>query len=489
MNTNQAKESSINSLRWSTLGSILPKIINPIVSLLLVNIISSKDYGIFAIISFVISFINLVQGFGFTEFLIREKEPTEDLLNTVFWTNLFASIILYISLLLATSKISEIYKISDLNFLIPISGLIILINPIQIINSTILQKNLEYKKIFFLQFFPTIILFLITLPLALLKYGVWSLVASQVVSAFIGSLLYFKFSNWRPSFKYSKTYLHKIIQFGKWVTLEKIIEYLFSNFDLILVGYLCDIQKFGIYSIARSLSTVLFTTVNGPLGVILFPILSKVIKNENGISEFFLSISKRIYAVNLSIIICVLILSKDFLPFVFLDKKDLIWLLPLMVIGEGISRLIWIQRDMYKIVNNPRIYPISIIPNIILTTILYLSIKTNNILHFALIKVANDLIYFTLQNLLVKSKFKISLTYIFKYSKAIIIAGLISGLIYNITIYSILLFIKINILLIIFIGFCTAILYVFVFSKLDKAFYSILYNDLMSFIGKKNFNE
>ena len=102
------------------------------------------------------------------------------------------------------------------------------------------------------------------------------------------------------------------------------------SFDLILVGYLCDIQKFGIYSIARSLSTVLFTTVNGPLGVILFPILSKVIKNENGISEFFLSISKRIYAVNLSIIICVLILSKDFLRLIiiaFFIAAPVAWLL------------------------------------------------------------------------------------------------------------------------------------------------------------------
>jgi O-antigen/teichoic acid export membrane protein len=479
------KHSSFNSLRWSTLGMILPKIVNPLVSLLLVNIISADDYGIFAIISFIISFINLVQGFGFIEFLIKEKEPSESLLCTIFWTNLLASIGVYLALVFSSKYISHIYKIADLVYLIPISGLIVLINPIQIINSSILQKNLEYKKIFFLQFSPTIILFLITLPLALLKFGVWSLIASQVLSSFLGAILYFKFSSWRPKFIFSKEWLTKIIKFGKWVTLEKVIEYLYSNFDLILVGYLCDISQFGIYSIARSLSTVLFTTVNGPLGVILLPILSKLVSSRENIREYFLSISKRIYAINLSIIIFVLIFSYDCLPYVFINKYELIWLIPIMVCGEGISRLIWIQRDMFKILNLPKIYPLSIIPNIAITLVVYLCVKTTNVYYFAIIKVSNDILYFIIQNLLVKYNFKISLVYVFKYSKALIFSGGLSAVFFNVLIYLINKFVGLNFIELIFVAVLTLVYYIFVFSKLDKVLFSFLLNDLLDFTGKK----
>lgn len=486
---NTVTHTSFNSLRWSTLGIILPKVVNPIVSLILVNIIAAEDYGVFAIISFIISFINLVQGFGFAEFLIKEKQQSESLLSTIFWTNLFASIILYLLLLLFSNYISLVYKIPDLTYLIPISGLIILINPLQIINSSILQKNLEYKKIFFLQFIPTLILFLITLPLALLKSGIWSLVASQVLTSFFGAVLYFKFSTWRIRFLFSKIWFLKIISFGKWVTLEKIIEYLFSNFDLIVVGYFCDISQFGIYSIARSLSTVIFTTANGPLGIILLPILSNVVKSKEHIGNYFLSISKRIYSINLSLIIFVLIFSKEILPYIFVNKNLLFVLIPMLILGEGLSRLIWIQRDMFKIINKPKLYPVSIIPNIVITCLIYLSFRTKNVFNFALIKIINDTLYFIIQNLVIKYKFKISLIYIIKYSKAFIFSGLFSALFFKICVYFTYKFGELNLIEIICYIFMTLSFYIVLVSKLDKPLFEFLLNDFNAFIGKKKLNE
>ena len=197
------KQNSAKSLRWSTLGAILPKIINPVISLSLINIIDSKEYGLLAIVTYIINFINIIQGFGFFEFIIKEKaknEENDNILNSIFWSNLFFSVIIYIFIIIITPILSKIYQQEKLVQILPISSLILLINALQLINMSFLHKNMEFKKIFLLQTFPTIILFCITYPLAKMHYGVWSFVYSQLITGVLTIFLYFYFTTWRPKF-------------------------------------------------------------------------------------------------------------------------------------------------------------------------------------------------------------------------------------------------------------------------------------------------
>jgi PST family polysaccharide transporter len=201
---NYLKAKSVNSLRWFSLGGVLPKIINPIISLSLINIIDAKEYGLLAIVIYIINFINIINGFGFTEFIIKESEISKLKLNSLFWANLSFSTLIFLLLLLFSPFISELYNQPKLNQILPVSALILLINSIQLVNMSLLQKNLEYKKIFFLQIFPTIILFVVTYPLALLGFGVWSFIISQLLTGIMSLVLYIYFTKWRPQINFSK---------------------------------------------------------------------------------------------------------------------------------------------------------------------------------------------------------------------------------------------------------------------------------------------
>jgi teichuronic acid exporter len=426
---NYLKVKSINSLRWSSLGGVLPKIINPIISLSLINIIDAKEYGLLAIVSYIINFINIINGFGFNEFIIKENEISKLKLNSLFWANLSFSTLIFLLLLFFSPFISELYSQPKLIQILPISALILLISSIQLVNTSLLQKKLEYKKMFFLQIFPTIILFVVTYPLALIGFGVWSFVVSQLLTGIISLFLTIHFTKWRPQFIFSINAILEALHFGQWVTIEKIIEFIYSNVDLFFVSVYFDIKTVGMYSIARGLATVLFTSVNGPFGQIMLPLLSKLQKNDIG--GIFLKISSRLYFINISIVIFVIIFSKNLLPFIFINKYELIKLIPFVVLSDGISRCIWVQRDIYKVLNRPQIYLISILPNLAYVTFFLTLYRPDNLFILLMIKLSNDIIYYFVQNFVFVRFANISFISILRLFHILIFCGSISFIIYT----------------------------------------------------------
>ncbi|MHA8090225.1 oligosaccharide flippase family protein [Aquirufa antheringensis] len=426
---NYLKSNSVNSLRWASFGAVLPKIANPIISLSLINIIDAKEYGLLAIVSYIINFINIINGFGFNEFIIKESEISKLKLNSLFWANLIFSAVIFLLLLMSSPFISDLYNQPKLNDILPISAFILLINSIQLVNMSLLQKNLEFKKMFFLQIFPTIILFVVAYPLAILGFGVWSFVISQLLTGIMSLILYIYFTKWRPQIKFSKNATLEALHFGQWVTIEKVIEFVYSNVDLFFVSIYFDIKTVGIYSIARGLATVLFSSINGPFGQIMLPILAKLKTHDVG--SVFLKISSRLYLINITLIIFVIIFYKNLLPFIFLNKYELIKLIPYVVLSEGISRCIWVQRDIYKIQNKPKKYLISIIPNLVYIITLLTLYKPQNLFVLLMIKLSNDIVYYIIQNYVFVRFANISFVLIVRLFYKLIFCGFISYLIYN----------------------------------------------------------
>ena len=475
------KIKSASSLRWSSFGSILPKIINPVISLSLINLVDPKEYGLLAIINYIINFINILNGFGLFEYILKEKQLCNLKLNSLFWLNIILSFTIFILILTFSPLISAFYKQPQLTNLLFLSSIVLVLNSMQLINMSLLLKFMEYKKIFLLQIFPTLTLFLLTYPLARMGYGVWSFVISQLLTSLLSMILYFKFTDWRPQFIFSKIFALDGLKFGRWVTLEKVIEFIYSNIDLFFVSIFFDIQITGIYSIARGLATVLFTTVNGPFGQIMLPLLSKLQFQNIGI--VFLKISSRIYFINVSIIIFVVIFSDNFLPFIFTNKNELIKILPIVVLSEGLSRCIWIQRDIYKIQNMPKKYLVGLFPNLIYIIAILLFFKPSNLVFFALIKLSNDLLYYIIQNYIFIKFSKISFTSIFKLFSKLVLSGFCTYLIYHfVNIYK---YLGINLLLSLTSIFISIIIYIFFIFIFDRLAFQNYKTDLILFFNLK----
>jgi len=407
MDTNdKIKLHSLKSVKWVALGLILPKLIIPIVTVLLAKILLPSDFGIISICSVFIGVINLIQGLGFSDFIIKEKEIEHTHLSTAFWLNMAVSLFVFGLMWITAPIVANIYHEPLIKKVLPILGLAVVFNGAGTIQWALLQKEMKFKQLFKIQVLPLLVSLCITLPLAYLGYGVWSLVAGEISKSFFVNIAYWLMGKWIPRFIFSIGTAKEMMKFGKWIITEKVQEYLYSNLDRIFLGYFGNLSVLGIYTIGRQIIFVLYNTINGPIGGIVFPMLSKIQAEIQKMRNGFFEVSKRVMLVNIPVTIAVAMLSFDAVPLLFSNKwQGLPLVLCIGVIGEGVARLIWAQRDMFKILNRPDVYPKSVLINLLFAIAFYPLGAMNGLIAFCLVRAFNDWLYAGIQLVLTSKIF------------------------------------------------------------------------------------
>ena len=415
MSSQKIIDHGIKSVKWTALGRVLPMALRPFLSVWLALILDPNAYGIVAIASVFIGLSRLIQGLGLSEFLIKAKKENEIEINSAFWSNIFIAIIIYLILVIASPFISTLYNIDQLEFVIPVLSLIIIFNSFGFIPQSILTKKMSFKKLFMIQIIPLLSLLAFTIPLAYLGFGVWALVIGTLINSFLENIFYLFFSKWNPKFIFSFEKFREMFQFGKWIVIQKNVEYFYYNIDLFLAGIFFNTYDIGLYSVGKNFIRMIYTSVNGPVGAIVLPMFSKLQADSKNFGNYLLSITKKLSFLNIPILVGLFIISEDLTSFLFKNKWDgLGTLMSVLVIGEGLSRNFWAHRDLLQILNRPEVYPKSILINLFVSLFLYLFLGNNDIATYALVFTINNIIYCILQILIIRVELKVNILDILK---------------------------------------------------------------------------
>ena len=139
------KNKAVNGVSWSAADAILGQGVTFLVGIVLARLLSPTEYGLIGIISIFIVVLNGVVDSGFSNALIRKQDSANDDYNTMFYTNLAFSIVLYVGLYFAAPLIAEFFERVELVALTRVMGLTLIINASSIVQITILTKKVDFK--------------------------------------------------------------------------------------------------------------------------------------------------------------------------------------------------------------------------------------------------------------------------------------------------------------------------------------------------------
>lgn len=423
------KIKALKSVKWASAGFVLPKIFAPFITIVIAKFVLPSEFGIIALASTVIGFVNVLSGFGFDDYIVKEKEVDDLLLNTSFWANMLLGICFQCVVIFMTPIISMVYNEPILKIVLPILSFQILISSIGIIPQTLLVKRMEFRKLFFGGFFPIAISLIVTLPMAYKGYGVWALVTGAISRSVMASIFYWIIAKWHPNFMFSFRLFKKLFSFSKWIVLQRIQEVFYSSLDIIILGYFGGSTMLGIYSLGKRFTLMIFNLLDGPSGNIGFPLLSRLQNDKDKLVEALLGIYKRLMIINLPVIIGISILAHIAIPFFFSDRwEGLSTVFAVLVLGLGVSRIFGIQREVFKINNRPDIYPKSLFVNVIYSIIFYPIAAKYGIVIFLIIRIFNEYLYSIVQIHLVSKVLNIQIRRIVYLIKSPIICSFIMAL-------------------------------------------------------------
>ena len=314
------RASAKSSLLWSSVDTLGVKAISFVVSIKLARILSPTDFGLVGLIVIFVSMGSILVDSGMGSSLIRDNEATDIDFDTVFYTNLGVSLILYILLFIGAPFIGAFYEKLILVDLIRVYGLSFIFSAFFVTQQSKMIKELQFKKIAMLTMPSTLISGLIAIAMAKLGYGVWSIIGLYLSSQLLKSILIWYQSEWKPSLQFSKERLAYHFNYGYKLVLSGMLGVFTRELYSLVIGKKFDISSVGYYSRANSLKAYPVSIFGSIISKVTFPLLTKIKDDKEKISLIYQRILKVSFFVMTAVMTTLIVIAEPLILFLYTEK-------------------------------------------------------------------------------------------------------------------------------------------------------------------------
>ena len=289
------KNKIFDGVAWNAIGLVIDNGLSILVKLILARLLLPEDFGI---IGFAFVFIGLVEVFGdlgMSAALIQRKNENLKPIDydTAYWAGLVWGLVLFTMLSFVVSPIAaDFFNESILISIIPVLSITLLLRPLWAVHVINITRELDFKRIVVPRNISKIFASVIAVLMALMGFGVWSLVFQSVVSEFLVVFIYLYVSTWRPKMRFSKDSMKNIFGFGLYTTGTKIFNYLTGNFDYLLIGKLLGASPLGNYTLGYTVTYLVRSKIMEVINKVFYPVYSKVQDNLVTVKRYYLKVIK-----------------------------------------------------------------------------------------------------------------------------------------------------------------------------------------------------
>ena len=273
---NNLKKDAITGMIWSGLQKYSTMIIHFVSGIILARLLTPFDYGCIGMLSIFMSIAGSFIDGGFGSALIQKKHATQEDYSTIFFWNLIVSTIVYIILFFCAPLIARFYNIPILSQVLRVQAIVLFINAFTLVQSNQLRKNLNFKLISIVTILTSVVALSVTIIMAYYGFGVWSLVAQNIIMASIPALVYWFYVKWRPLWTFSWSSFKELFAFGSFMFLTHILNNLGSNVQGLLIGKMYNPATMGYYSKAHSTEVLASSSISSVISQVTYPLYAKV---------------------------------------------------------------------------------------------------------------------------------------------------------------------------------------------------------------------
>ncbi|HPD60177.1 MAG TPA: lipopolysaccharide biosynthesis protein [Thermodesulfobacteriota bacterium] len=270
------KQKTISGLIWSFTDSIANQGISFIVGIILARLLSPKEFGLVGMITIFIAISSSFINSGFESALIQKRSCTEKDFSTVFYFNLAMGFFFFWILFFSAPAISRFFNEPQLRYLIRVLGIVLIIDALTIIQRTTLTKRIDFKLQTKVSIISAAFSGIIALIMAWYGFGVWSLVARQIIQQAMNSLLLWIWNRWWPVLVFSMDSFRQLFSFGSKLLISGLIDTLYRNVYYLIIGKFFYAAELGYYTRAEQFQSLPSSNLQSIIGRVTYPVLSTI---------------------------------------------------------------------------------------------------------------------------------------------------------------------------------------------------------------------
>lgn len=276
VSTSSLKDRAIKSFIWNFLEKAGSQSIALIIQIVLARLLTPSDFGTMAIM---VVFVNIGTVFvqsGLNTALIQKRDLTDLDVDTAFWLSFTIAALLYSILFFIAPFIASFYSMKYLVWPLRILCLIFLFNSYFAVQSALVTRDLEFKRLFKANLIAMIISGIAGISAAFLNLGIWALVAQQVIFSAVSALVIGLETKWLPKMKFSLSEAKTLYSFGWKLLASGLLETTYQSLSDLIVGKKYAASALGYFNQGKKYPMTLGTVLDNTIQPIMLSTVSKV---------------------------------------------------------------------------------------------------------------------------------------------------------------------------------------------------------------------
>lgn len=273
------RQKAAKGVVWSAIQSWGTRAISFLVFLALARLLEPESFGLVAMASVFTAFARIFLDQGFGDAIVQRAELEREHLDTTFWTGMLIGGLLTVGGIAMSGLVAEFFHEPQLAPIVGWLSLSFLFGALSSTQQAILRRRLAFKDLAARSLVAAVIGGIVGATMAFLGFGVWSLVAQNLVNGLVGAVVLWRVSDWRPGLGFSKKHFKELFTFGVSITGTKFLNFFNRRSDDLLIGYFLGPTALGYYTIAYRLLLVVTNLLTNIITPVALPMFSRL-QNE-----------------------------------------------------------------------------------------------------------------------------------------------------------------------------------------------------------------
>jgi O-antigen/teichoic acid export membrane protein len=266
----------LNGLAWTGGSQIVMQLVRMTVAVVLARLLAPDDYGLAAIALVYASLVLVFSDMSIGAAIIQRKTLTEDDRSTAFWLAVGAGIVFTVAGVAISGPLGAFYGEPQVSSLCVVLSLSFVITSLATTHEALLLRDMQFAKTERRVMAATLAGAVAGIVVGVQTRDAWALIAQEIATASVSTLLLWKLSPWRPQLRFSRASLRSLAGFSAPLIGHRFLYYVHRNADNILIGRFVGAAALGAYSLAYNIMLVPFSRIAGPVQRVLAPAFARM---------------------------------------------------------------------------------------------------------------------------------------------------------------------------------------------------------------------
>ncbi len=312
--------SALSNVQWAAASQFGRVAISLVSIAIFARILPASDFGLLAMATIVTNFAGILRDMGTSAAIIQRGTISNELLDTVFWSNVVFGVILGGIIAVTSPLVANVFREPAIQPLLIYLSLAFPLGSSGAPHLALLERSSRFKSIAIVEIASSACGAALGIAAALLGAGVVSLVLQSLVSTTLSTGSFWLFSRWRPTCRWSRNEFSEIIGFSGNLVGFNIINYFARNADSMLIGRFLGPVELGFYNISYRIMLFPLQNLTYVLNRAFLPIFSEQQHDRARIGRNYLKLLQFISVITAPLMLGLWTVREPFVVVVFGER-------------------------------------------------------------------------------------------------------------------------------------------------------------------------